>query len=152
MPPRRASGRMCRYGNGPAGRALRGVSMNEPAQTIRDEPRWTPALAILVVLGLLAVLPHHVQVMPVWVFHLAALAMLVAMAAVTLTAANTLWLRIERMLSILLAVAYIANTIVALADMIDVITLHPSKSNAFSLLSSSVAIWVANVLTFSLLY
>jgi hypothetical protein len=49
--------------------------MNEPTQTIRDEPRWTPALAILVVLFLLTVLPHHVQVMPVWVFHVAATAM-----------------------------------------------------------------------------
>jgi hypothetical protein len=126
--------------------------MNEPAQTIRDEPRWTPALAILVVLFLLAVLPHHVRVMPVWVFHVAALALLVVMAAVMLTPANTLWQRIERMLIILLAVAYIANTTVELVDMIGVITLHPSKSNAFSLLSSSVAIWVANVLTFSMLY
>jgi len=126
--------------------------MNEPAQTIRDEPRWPPALALLVVLFLLAVCPHHVRVMPVWVFHVAATAMLVTMAAVALTPANILWLRIERMLIMLLAVAYVANTIVELVDMIGVITLHPSKSNAFSLLSSSVAIWVANVLTFSLLY
>jgi hypothetical protein len=126
--------------------------MNEPAQTIRDEPRWAPALAILVVLFLLVVLPHHVQVLPVWVSRLAALAILVAMAAVTLAPANTLWRRIERKLIIFLAVVYVANTIVALADMIGVITLHPSQGNAFSLLSSSVAIWVANVLTFSMLY
>jgi hypothetical protein len=124
----------------------------EMESRIKVEPRWTPALAILVVLFLLAVVPHHVQVMPVWVFHLAALAVLVVMAAVTLTPANTLWQRIERMLIILLAVVYIANTIVELADMIGIVTLHPSKSNAFSLLSSSVAIWVANVLTFSMLY
>ena len=119
---------------------------------IKAEPRWTPALAILVVLFLLAVLPHHVQVLPVWVFHVAALAVLAVMAAITLNPANTLWQRIERMLIILLAVAYIANTIVELADMIGVITLHPTKSNVFALLSSSVAIWVANVLTFSMLY
>ena len=74
------------------------------------------------------------------------------MATVALTPANTLWRRIERMLIMLLVVAYIANTSVELADLIGVITLHPAKSNAFSLLSSSVAIWVANVLTFSLLY
>jgi hypothetical protein len=90
--------------------------------------------------------------MPVWVFHVAALAMLVAMAAVTLTPANTLWRRIERLLIMLLAVAYVANTFLELVDMIGVITLHPSKSNAFALLSFSVAIWVANVLTFSMLY
>jgi hypothetical protein len=129
---------------------MKGIHEMEPR--IKAEPRWTPALAIFVVLFLLAVVPHHVQVMPVWVFHLSALAVLVVMAAVTLTPANTLWQRIERMLIILLAVAYIANTIVELVDMIGIITLHPSKSNAFSLLSSSVAIWVANVLTFSMLY
>jgi hypothetical protein len=126
--------------------------IHEMESRIKAEPRWTPALAILVVLFLLVVLPHHVQVMPVWVFHVAALAVLVVMATVTLTPANTLWQRIERMLIILLAVAYIANTIVELVDLIGIITLHPSKSNAFSLLSSSVAIWVANVLTFSMLY
>jgi hypothetical protein len=129
---------------------MKGLHEMEPR--IKDEPRWPPALAILVVLFLLVVLPHHVQVLPVWVFHVAALAVLMVMAAVTLMPANTLWKRIERVLIIFLAVAYIANTIVELADMIGVITLHPSKSNAFALLSSSVAIWVANVLTFSMLY
>ena len=126
--------------------------MNEPVQTIRDEPRWPPALAILVVLCLLAALPGHVKVMPVWVSYLAALAVMVPMAAVRLTGGNTLWFGIERTMIILLAAAYVANTIAELADMIGVITLHPSGNNAFSLLSSSVAIWVANVLTFSLLY
>ena len=126
--------------------------MNGSTQTIRDESRWPPALAILVVLFLLAVLPDHVHMLPVWVSYLAALAVIVPLAAVTLTGETQLWLGIERMMIILLAAAYVANTIAELADMIGVITLHPSGNNAFSLLSSSVAIWVANVLTFSLLY
>jgi hypothetical protein len=126
--------------------------MNAPAQTIRDEPRWPPALAILAVLGLLAVLPHHVTVMPVWVSRVAALAILVPMAAVALTRANALWLRIERTMIMLFAVAYVANTIAELADMIGIITLHPPESRSISLLSSSLAIWVSNILTFSLLY
>jgi hypothetical protein len=100
----------------------------------------------------MATLPGHVEVMPVWVSYLAAVAVMVPMAAVRLTAGSTLWLGIERMMIILLATAYVANTIAELADMIGVITLHPSGNNAFSLLSSSVAIWVANVLTFSLVY
>ena len=36
--------------------------------------------------------------------------------------------------------------------MIGAVTLHSASANAFSLLSSSVVIWMANVLTFSLLY
>jgi hypothetical protein len=126
--------------------------MNGQVQPIRDESRWPPALVIVVVLLLLAALPGHVYVLPIWVSYLAALAVLVPMAAVALTRGNTLWLGIERMMIILLAVAYVANTIAELADMIGAITLRPSSGNAFSLLSSSVAIWVANVLTFSLLY
>ncbi len=126
--------------------------MNEPDQTIRDESRWPPALVILLVLFLIATLPGRVTALPVWVSYLAALAVIVPMAAVGLTGGNTLWLGSERMIIILLATTYGANTIAELADMIGVITLHPSGNNAFSLLSSSVAIWVANVLTFSLLY
>ena len=126
--------------------------MNGPAQTIRDESRWPPALVILAVIFLLTTLPGHVEVLPVWVSYLAAFAAIGPMAAVRLTGGNTLWLGIERMMIILLATAYVANTVAELADMIGVITLHPSGNNAFSLLSSSVAIWVANVLTFSLLY
>jgi hypothetical protein len=126
--------------------------VNGPVETIRDESRWPPAFAIILVLFLMATLPGHVTALPVWVSYLAALAVLVPMAVVALTARNTLWLGIERTIIILLASAYVANTIAELADMIGVITLHPSGNNAFSLLSSSVAIWVANVLMFSLLY
>jgi hypothetical protein len=126
--------------------------MSGPAEKIRDESRWPPALAILVVLCLLAAVPGHVHALPVWFSYLAALALLVPMAAVALTRGNPLWLGIERTVIIILAAIYVANTIAELADMIGVITLHPSGNNAFSLLSSSVAIWVANVLTFSLLY
>jgi hypothetical protein len=119
---------------------------------IKDEPRWPPALAILVVLFLMIVLPHHVLVMPVWLSRLTGLAALVPMAAVALTTANTRWLRLERTLIVLSSLAYMVNTIVELADMIGIITLHPPGSRSISLLSSSVAIWVTNVLTFSLLY
>ena len=73
-------------------------------------------------LVLLAVLPGHVTALPVWVSYLAAVAVLVPMAAVALTAGNTLWLGIERTMIILLATAYVANTIAELADMIGVIT------------------------------
>jgi len=90
--------------------------------------------------------------LPAWVSYLAALAVLVPMAGVALTAGNQLWLGIERTMVILLAGAYVANTVAEVGDMIGLITLHPSGNNAFSLLSSAVAIWIANVLAFSLLY
>ena len=126
--------------------------MDEPAQTIDHESRWAPALAILVVLIVLAVLPDHVHVLPVWVSYVAALAILTPMVAVAFTRGNTLWLRIERTMIILTAAAYVADVTAELVDMVGLVTLHPGTANPFSLLCSSVAIWTVNVLIFSLLY
>lgn len=50
------------------------------------------------------------------------------------------------------AALYVANTALELADMIGIITLHPPETRTISLLSSSLAIWVTNVLAFALLY
>jgi hypothetical protein len=90
--------------------------------------------------------------MPVWVSYVVVLAILVPMTVVTVTTANTLWLRVERTVIMLFAAAYVVNTTAGLADMIGIITLHRPETRAISLLSSSLAIWVTNVLTFSLLY
>jgi hypothetical protein len=125
--------------------------MNGPTQAIRDESCWPPALAILTVLFLLRALPGHIFVIPVWVSYMAALAVLGSMAAVAITRGNTLWLGVERAIIVDLTLVYGANTLAELADMLGVIAL-PSGRNAFSQLTSSVAIWVVNVLAFSLLY
>jgi hypothetical protein len=126
--------------------------MNEPAPIIDHESRWAPALSIFVVLVMLTVLPDHVHVLPAWVVRLLVISILAVMLAVGFTKGNTLWLKIERAMIIVIAGLYVVNTIVELVDMVGLVTLHPGSANAFSLLSSSVAIWMANVLTFSLLY
>ncbi len=121
-------------------------------QMIRDESRWPPVLSIIVVFCLLTTIPGHVHALPVWVSYLAMVALVVPMAAVALTKGNIRWLGIERIIILFFAAVYVVNTIVELADMIGVITLHRTGNNAFALLSSAVAIWVVNVLAFSLLY
>ena len=126
--------------------------MNGPAHTPHHESRWPPALAILAVLLVSAALPAHVHVLPVWVSYAVGFVVLTPMLAVALTGGNTLWLRIERTMIMLLAALYVVNVSMELADLIGVVTLHPASANAFSLISSSVVIWTANVLTFSLLY
>ena len=126
--------------------------MNGQAHAVRHESRWSPALTILAVLLLMAALRGHVFVIPVWVSYLAALVGLTSMAAVAITNGHARWLRLERAIILFWALVYVANTLAELFDMLGVTTFHPSGRNAFSLLSSSVAIWVANVLAFSLLY
>lgn len=118
-----------------------------------NESRWGPALAIVAVLALFAVLPRHVQVMPAWVSYVVALAVLVPMVVVTFQVGeNYFWLRAERAVIVLFGGAYVVNTALELADMIGVISLGPAETRAATLLSSSLAIWVTNVLVFALLY
>jgi len=126
--------------------------MSDPRHTRPAEPRWPPALAIIAVLGLLAVLPHHVQLTPRWVPYLVVFAVLLPMIAISLTKADAFWLLVERRMIMFFAAAYIVNTTAELADMIGIITLHPPETRQISLLSSSLAVWVTNVLTFSLVY
>jgi hypothetical protein len=126
--------------------------MNDTIQANRDEPRWPPVMAILAVFALLQVLPHHVYAMPKWVAYAVVVVALVPMIMVTLSNENAIWLRIERVAIMLLAAVYAGNTATELADMIGIITVHPPETRSVSLLTSSFAIWITNVLTFSLLY
>jgi hypothetical protein len=126
--------------------------MRGSTEIIRHESRWSPALTILAVILLMAALRGHVFVIPVWVSHLAALVALTSMAAVAITNGQGHWLRIERAIILFWALVYVTNTLVELTDMLGVTTFHSSGRNAFSLMSSSVTIWVSNVLAFSLLY
>ena len=126
--------------------------MSGPRQTEWAEPRWPPAVAIIAVLGLLTMLPHHVQLTPGWVRYLAVLAVVLPMVAVALTKGDAFWLLVERRMIMLFAALYIVNTTAELADMIGIITLHPPETRQISLLSSSLVIWVTNVLSFSLVY
>jgi hypothetical protein len=61
------------------------------------------------------------------------------------------WLRIKRVAIMLLASVYAGNTVAELGDMIGIITGHPTETRSVSRLTSSFAIWIINVLTFSLL-
>ena len=126
--------------------------MHGRAYTPHHESRWPPAVAILAVLLISTALPAHVHMLPVWVSYAAGFAVLTPMLAVSLTRGNTVWLRVERTIIVLLAVVYVLDVALELVDMIGAVALHAAGANAFSLLSSSVVIWTANVLTFSLLY
>lgn len=126
--------------------------MSDAAQATRDERRWAPVFSILVVFGVLRVLPHHVYIMPEWVAYGVVLVGILPMIAVMFATDKAFWLQVERIAIMLLAAVYAVNTAAELADMIGMITLRPPEVRSISLLSSSLAIWLTNVLTFSLLY
>ena len=126
--------------------------MKGPAQALRIEPRWPVALAVVAVAVLLTMLPERVRVFPVWVPYVLGIALIVPMAAVTLTAAPGRWRRIERTVTVLFFVVAASGMIANLTYLIIEMTRRSGAASGIQLLTSSVGMWAVNVLTFSLLY
>jgi len=126
--------------------------MKEPAHQFRIEPRWPVALAIVAVLLLLVVLPGRVRVFPAWVPYVIALVVLAPMIAPRLTGAQPRWLRVERWTTVLFFLVGWGGNLAGLAYLILAMVKRPADITGLQLSASSVAVWVTNVLMFSLLY
>ena len=124
--------------------------MSEPVQAI--EPRWPVALAVIALLSLLALLPDCLRVLPTLVPGLLVITLIAPMVALHLTRAKARWLRIE-MVATLLFVVIVAFTIVIGLGELFFKMLHSSDElTGLQLLTSSVAVWLTNVLVFSVMY
>ena len=126
--------------------------MKEPAPVLRIEARVPVILAIIAVLLLLTVLPRPIAMLPVWIPLAAGTVVIVPMAVVGLTAAKARWLRIERIVTLLFFVFVGVGIVVNLASLIREMVNRSAGIDGLQLLSSSIAVWVGNVLVFSLLY
>jgi uncharacterized membrane protein len=121
-------------------------------KTLRIESRWPVVFAVLVVALLLTMMPDRLRVLPVWAPAVLGIAIIVPMAAVMLTRAKERWLRIERMVTLMFCVAAVSGTIVDVALLVAEMVRRSGEVSGIQLLTSSVAMWVLNVLTFSLVY
>jgi len=116
------------------------------------ERRWPVAITLLMVLVLLHQLPERVRLAPRWINYALWLVTTTAMSAVGFTHARPAWVRVER---IVLGVFFLMAEIGALATLSALVRSILGRSGELSgiqLLASSVAVWITNMLTFSLLY
>jgi len=128
------------------------LTMNEPGQPIRIERRWPVAITALAVLFLLEVLPWRARLLPPWVPYIGVIALIVPMAAVNLSGTTARWLRIEHATTLVFCAFAEGVTVTALARLLAVMIRGSREIGGNQLLTSSVAAWAMNVLTFSLLY
>lgn len=127
-------------------------TMNDPTTARRIEARWPVVLAILAVIMLLSALPERVRIFPVWFPFLLGTLVLVPTAAVGLMPGKAGWRRIERLFIVLFFVVAVVGSILNLANLITVMISRSNETSGVQLLSSSIGVWVTNVLAFSLLY
>jgi uncharacterized membrane protein YhdT len=128
------------------------VTTQESAQSNRVEARWPPALAVVVLLFLLSVLPGHIQVFPTWFRFLCVAVVLVPMAAVQLSGGHPRWRLVERWITLLFFLVAGAGALAGLTVLIRSVVRGSADLSGLQLFTSSIAVWITNVLAFSLLY
>jgi uncharacterized membrane protein len=122
------------------------------ASTAGFEPRWPVVLALTVVIAILALLPETLRIFPLWVTFALGILVLVPVVAVGLSAAHERWLRIEHAAVLGFIAIAVVLLFVNLANLFGAILYRSAQTTGLQLLSSSVALWITNVLVFSLLY
>lgn len=124
----------------------------KPAKSLRIELRWSAALAVVVLWALERGLPSRFRLLPYGFDFILFATVLIPMLAVGLTAGSTRWLRIERVTTWLFVAVTGSITLANLVVLIQEMLFGGGQLNAIELLASGIAIWVSNVVTFSLAF
>ena len=126
--------------------------MNEHAQGRSVEARWPVVLTVVAVIALLAFLPQRIWLLPWWMPYIAGIAVLTPIVAVGLTDGRNWWPALERMVIRLFFIYAVIGTFASLANLMNAMVHHAAQVEGIQLLESSIAVWIGNVLMFSLLY
>jgi uncharacterized membrane protein len=118
----------------------------------RIEPRWIPLLVLAILTVLSALLQSRVTLLPGWISYVIVALAFVPMALVQASNGRRLWVRIERVTTLLVVVVVTANSLISLGNIIRLILSQSSQISGQQLLSSAIFAWITNVITFSLLY
>jgi len=118
---------------------------------LRLEPRWPVALTILAVLVLLTVLPDRIRLLPQWFGYIVGIVVSTPVVAIAAGATKGPWLRIERAAIFVFFLFMAWYAIADLTNLVGAIIERPKDVSGVQLLSSSLAVWVVNVLMFALL-
>jgi hypothetical protein len=131
-------------------RAVRRTVVTERVRIDYLEARWPVVTAIVLVLCILELLPSRIHLLPFWFIYAVGMVLLLPIVSVRLSNGNVWWLRIERVTTQIFAVILETATIVTLSYLVAAMLNHPDEFTGKELLSSSIGVWITNVLTFSL--
>ena len=116
------------------------------------EPRWPVVLTILVEAFLLGALPGRVKTLPVWGMPALLVVTILPMAALTVSAEKSRWLRIERIFMLLFILISTCVLLDGLGFLLSAMLRPKAHVSGIQLLESSIAAWTGNILICSLAY
>jgi hypothetical protein len=126
--------------------------MTDKLNVLRFESRWPAAITIVAVMALLAVLPGRIMLLPLWAPYVIGGVMFVLLVGVELASAKRRWLLIERAVILFFCILMIILNVTNLFRLIEAMLFGSNNFNGLQLFTSSIAMWVINISTFSLLF
>lgn len=126
--------------------------MSQAVKAPRWEPRWPVIVSMIILLGLLAVSPERIRIVPVWALVVFVLIEIIPLVGVSITREHPGWLKAERVITLIFCVVSLTLNLVNLTNIVR-ITLYAGKEvSGLELLASGIGVWLGNLGTFSLLY
>jgi hypothetical protein len=122
-----------------------------PIARSRSESRIFPALSVVALLALLELLPSRYRVVPVWFPYLMGISIIGPMLAAGSTPRESVWARIEQYVLVAALGISMLVELRTLYGLVEAMIRRPAIS-PLVLLSTSVGIWVTNVLIFAFGY
>lgn len=116
------------------------------------ESRFFPALAVLAISAILAVLPARYELMPRGLQFVIAGAVAIPMLMAGYAPNRRRWLRVERIVAAVVLPLLTAFQLVLLALLLIEMASKSSHTSGLTLLTTSIAIWITNALVFALAY
>jgi uncharacterized membrane protein len=117
-----------------------------------SEPRWPVVLTVAVTFLAVARLPDHVRVFNPGVPALLGGGYLLVLIAASLGPLNATTAGIERWATFAIVVAGVLAVGLELSELLQMMVRRSNEVDGLKLLTTSVAIWIVNVMTFALLY
>ena len=118
----------------------------------RTAPRLGAVLIVLAIVALIALLPQRYHLLPNWFAYSGMVFMVVPMILVWATQGSPLWRRFERVTEFVAVGAALAlnsaNLLVTAYNLVE----NPGNLQPVPLFYTSIGIWTANLLIFSLIY
>ncbi|HWU56221.1 MAG TPA: hypothetical protein VN175_12015 [Rhizomicrobium sp.] len=128
------------------------IDLASAGQTLL-EPRWPVAVAVLASTLLLGLLPDRIRLLPPGLSWVLGLIATMPIIAVGLNGARRpYWLRVERAVILFLFVLAAPAMVINLTNVVTVMVERPADISGIQLLSSSIGVWITNVIIFALLY
>jgi uncharacterized membrane protein len=126
--------------------------MKEGEGKVHFESRWPVVLTLVLVLILLVALPERIRVFPDWVPYLTTSIITSVITIVPLSRGHRRWRKVERSMVFLFSIFVGIGNLVSLIYLLEEMISGSSELDGLKLFTSSIALWITNVLVFSLLY